>query len=71
MTVLDMVREALQRDGYDGLSNYLIGCACRLDDLASCDEPSRDCEAGWERPGCDEGCGDGCDFHIVPGRRPA
>lgn len=58
--VHDIVAEYLKRYGYDGLFNSDADCACELDELAPCGEPSFSCHPGFKY-GCD--CGDH-DFHI-------
>jgi hypothetical protein len=50
MTVIDLLRDALKRHGYDGLGNADAGCACLLDELAECGEICNDCEAGHSDP---------------------
>ena len=59
---LGMIRDYLQRNGFDGL--YLDDeCGCRLDDLFPCGgEYIEDCKAGVVSP-CD--CGDHS-WHIGP-----
>lgn len=60
MTVVDIVDEWLNFNGYDGLCNE-GGCGCRLDDLAPCKEMIKNCEAAFlfdcsrcaKRPSCD------------------
>lgn len=60
-TVLDIVREYLVTNGYDGL--FSPGeCACKLKHLAPCGQVQDDCRAG-HLVTCD--CGDH-DFHIGP-----
>lgn len=50
---------------YGGLLNA-GECACKLDDLMPCDEPSTECAPGYLAPCTKEDwcCGD-CAFHIV------
>lgn len=60
LSVLDMVRERLIADGYDGLYNPVGDCACTHDDLAPCGDMTSDCVAGWKAP-CH--CGEH-DWHI-------
>jgi hypothetical protein len=52
----------LREYGYHGLSNHELSCACLIDDLMPCGEPSDRCEAGWKHP-CD--CENECGFHIM------
>ena len=64
-----MVREYLEKNGYDGLVEYDGECGCSLDDLMPCGHESAiDCEAG-HKIDCPDTCGEGCDFHIVSGKR--
>jgi len=60
MDVINIVREYLIKNGYDGLfqSNE---CACEITDLAPCGEFQTDCIAGYKGPCI---CGQGCDFDI-------
>ena len=60
-----MVAAYLRQNGFDGL--FCDECGCSLDDLMPCgtNEWSWRCQAGYKRPGCTDGCGEGCDFHIV------
>jgi hypothetical protein len=48
MTIKDIVKEWLDKHGYDGL--YTIECGCFLDDLMPCDTPDR-CKPGVRRKG--------------------
>lgn len=41
VNVLDIVREYLESNGYDGLCNYK--CGCSIDDLEPCGEIKSDC----------------------------
>ena len=67
MNVKKIVAEWLAESGYDGLVEMDGECACSVDDLMPCSEPGVWCEAGHVMK-CD--CGEGCDYHIVPGKRP-
>lgn len=62
---VQMVRSYLEQNGYDGL--FCEECGCSLDDLMPCgrNEWSWSCQAGYKKPGCTKGCGQGCDFHIT------
>lgn len=60
-TLKTMCKLWLKQWEMDGLYNTNAVCACSIDDLMPCDEPSPDCEAGYKGP-CD--CGEGCDWHI-------
>jgi hypothetical protein len=48
MTVIDMVRKALEEAGYDGLYNCDLGCACINDDLRPCDSDFSECKPGYK-----------------------
>ena len=64
MNVKQIVAERLKLNGYDGLCNQSVPCACLLGDLSPCGEMSECCEAGHRVP-CDGTCEDGkCEFHI-------
>jgi hypothetical protein len=65
MTVKEIVRQYLKAYGFDGLRNENIHCWCMLDDLSPDYCMSGQCEPGYRAP-C--GCGEDCDFHIVPRR---
>lgn len=72
LDVIEMVRERLKSDGYDGLVADGGECACLVDDLAPCSDMKADCSAGHRGP-CDPAdcAADGnCDFHIIRGRKP-
>jgi hypothetical protein len=67
MNLRDLVAKALTAEGFDGLYSDW-GCACKLDDLLPCGEPSPACEPGYLGPCEPDDCpnaGD-CDFHIGP-----
>lgn len=67
MNLRDLVAKALTAEGFDGLYSDW-GCACKLDDLLPCGEPSPACEPGYLGPCEPDNCqnaGD-CDFHITP-----
>lgn len=64
----ELVAAGLVRAGYDGLVND--DCACIVDNLMPCGEPGTSCLAGHKVDGCSDTCGEGCDWHIVAGRRP-
>ena len=64
-TCLDIIKSYLTENGYDGLYNSNVECACELSDLAPCGDISATyCAAGYKQEGCTESCGAGCDFHI-------
>jgi hypothetical protein len=60
-TIKEIVREYLEKNGYDGLFND--DCACLLNDLYPCGEIGN-CQAGY-KGACNGGdCEGDCDFHI-------
>jgi len=68
--VREIVKTYLEKNGYDGLFKYDY-CACGLDELMPCDEPSPHCEPAYKyvckRDGCDNAdwcdCEDGDDCY--------
>jgi len=60
MDVREIVKEYLEKNGYDGLFHPGM-CSCTSDDLFPCGEPYPWCEPGYKVP-C--ACGEGCDFDI-------
>jgi len=60
--VMDIVRQYLRREGYDGLAGPY--CGCLVEDLAPCGEIGG-CRPGYKRVcrGCDA---DGCDPGLGP-----
>lgn len=68
----EMVRIYLEQNGYDGLCEKDGVCGCVLEDLMPCDgDYAMACEAGYEvkYKNNDCPCGEGCDFHVVAGRK--
>lgn len=61
--VLEIVKQYLKKNGFDGLFNANGECACHVDALCPCDGCFAECEPGYRVEGCD--CGQGCDYHIV------
>ena len=62
---IDIIREHLESQGFDGLYNdYDCYCGCLIDELAPCGFIEDDCKPGY-RVECD--CGDH-DFHIQSGK---
>ena len=62
MDVLDITKQYLKENGYDGL--YCENeCGCGIEDLAPCDGPIHSCRPGY-KVSCK--CGEGCNFHIAP-----
>lgn len=66
MNLMQLVRDGLKRNGYDGLF-VEDGCACRLDDLAPCACMTEACQPGViiDREFCDH-CTPShpCAFHM-------
>lgn len=73
MNVLEIVREYLQKNGYDGLFNSTYACGCEASDLAPCDGELEQCEVGYKGPCIAEECeNDGdCEWHIGPVKHDA
>lgn len=67
MTIKEIVLECLEIGGYAGLC-YETECSCDIGDLMPCGEPNPDCEPGVKRVFPDHrcGCGERCEYHIVP-----
>ncbi len=66
MTIKQIIKEWLGKNGYDGLTGE--ECGCQLSDLMPCNDPNIFlCEAGYKVP-CpgEEYCeaGGGCEWHI-------
>lgn len=63
--VADMVQVFLEENGYDGLWNSDMECACLMNDLCpGCECPDNECEPGY-RKDCD--CEEEHQFHVVSG----
>ena len=45
MTVREIVKEYLEKNGYDGL--FVDECTCSLEDLMPCDYSNPNCKAGY------------------------
>ena len=67
MTLQELTELWLRRNGYDGLYSEGGSCACAIEDLMPCSEPSSDCHAGYKVPCDPETCdADGdCKWHIA------
>ena len=65
LNIKEMVRRFLVKEGFEGLFNEDGECACKLDELITCDGdlPIIDCEAGYIVP-----CEEGSDFNYCIGR---
>ncbi len=67
-TVKEIVRQHLEREGYDGLFNEAGECACLRDDLAPCNCMTEQCEAGYRVDCADTECefaNEGGHWHMV------
>ena len=64
LDVGDIITQALEQAGMDGLCSG--ECGCELSDLFPCGSVYIDCVAGVKAK-CN--CGEGCDFHIKPALR--
>jgi hypothetical protein len=70
MNIREIIEAYLLEYGYDGLLNTDIPCGCFRADLMPCDEPGRECEAGYEGPCVPEDCENGgCDKHMYKTRK--
>ena len=58
-TVIEIIKKNLIEEGFDGLYNEDLECACLVDDIEPCGEIKGDCTAGYKHPGDDE-----YDFYI-------
>jgi hypothetical protein len=54
MTVKEIVREYLIKNGFEGLVNQDSECGCDMEDLIVCDERCNNCEPAY-RHKCPEG----------------
>jgi len=61
MELRDIMKQWLEANGYDGLYNSQVDCACELSDLFPCGEPALECSAG-HKTACD--CKEKHNFHI-------
>ena len=64
MNVIEIVKEHLEKNGYDGLVEVDGECGCKKDDLSPGGHGclQTDCEPGYVTP-CN--CSEGHDFHVV------
>lgn len=58
-TVIEIIKQHLIDNGFDGLYNEDLECGCELDDLEPCGDIRSDCTAGYKHPG-----NEGNDFYI-------
>jgi hypothetical protein len=61
MNVVGMIEKYLKDNGYDGLYNSELECACLSGDLIPCNSDPGGCKPGY-RTDCD--CSNGCSFHV-------
>ena len=47
-TVIEIVREHLEKGGFGGLMEESINCGCKLDDLVPCSSDFSGCEPGYK-----------------------
>lgn len=57
--VREILADWLRHHGYDGLFNDGV-CACSVDELMPCLEPSSECQAGYAVACCECACQDEC-----------
>ena len=63
-TIKEIIKDYLEKNGYDGLFNGNIPCGCLKDDLNPCGEPFDECLPGY-RGACSGDCDSGkCPWHI-------
>ena len=64
-TVLEIVKQFLELNGFEGLFNSDVECACKLDEFISCDGEFGicECEAGYIVP-CEEGEESGFNYCV-------
>ncbi len=61
-TVIEIIREYLKQNGYDGLAGD--DCGCEVDDLQPCCSDCGSCEPGYKVP-CSDCPADGdCEWHM-------
>ena len=63
LKVGEIILKYLEDNGYDGLYCSYIPCGCKKEDLAPCEGPITNCQAGYLMK-CD--CGEECPWHIGP-----
>lgn len=49
MKVIDILKEYLQENGYDGLCNPEAECGCLIDDLCPCNSYMLECVPGYKK----------------------
>ena len=70
MDVKQIVREYLEKNGYDGLYSENGRCGCDFEDFMPCGFQDTFCVAAHkEKPAPDSEFSD-CDWVMVPGKRP-
>ena len=63
-TVKEIVKEYLEKNGYDGLYNENGACGCLTDNLNPCGEPFDECKPGYRGACTGLECDGDCDWHI-------
>lgn len=58
-TVIEIIKQHLIDNGFDGLYNDELDCGCEINDLEPCDVLQSNCTAGYKQPGDKE-----YDFYI-------
>lgn len=51
MTTIEIIKQYLIDNGFDGLCNDELDCGCELADLEPCDVLQSNCKAGYKHPG--------------------
>ena len=68
MKVVEIVEKYLKENGFDGLYDPGV-CACKIDDLMSCENDCSSCEPGYItycNGGEESQCDGDCTYHIGP-----
>lgn len=61
--IVEITRESLERNGFDGLYNHNKRCSCSINNLQCCAEYINECVVA-QKTECD--CTEGCEFHLKP-----
>jgi hypothetical protein len=71
MDVIDIVKEYVKNNGFDGLYNCNLECGCVLDDFCNCGDLRMECEAVYRHesaetcpPDCDMDCFSNKNFDV-------
>ena len=68
-SLLQIIEVGLKAEGFDGLWNEVGPCGCLIGNLSPGDCLAEECQPGYRRAGCSDGCGQGCNWHVVPDKR--